>query len=410
MTRPADSLPRTAISLHAPEIGPEEWQRVRACLERGWISSAGEVTTEFERRIADYVGVRYAVAVSSGTAALHTALMVAGVGPGDEVLVPSLTFVASVNAIAYCGASPVFMDVTPTTWTMDVEKTVQFLLCECERRDSQLVNRATGRRIAAVLPVHILGHPVDMGPLLEAAGDVPVVEDCAESLGAAYRGRNVGALGSAGCLSFNGSKVVTTGGGGAVLTNSEAWARRARHLTTQARTDPREYIHDEVGYNYRLPAINAAIGTAQIDRLPDLLARKRAIAMRYAAALQDLPDVELMVEAPWGRSIYWLYTVRVNGGDGPARRNALLTSLNEAGIEARPLWRPSHLLPMYSAAQRYHLEHAERIYQTAVSLPSSPGLSLEDQERVTSVFRSAAIATAPAHAAGHTTSHTKGRL
>jgi perosamine synthetase len=394
MTRPAESLPRTTIGLHAPEIGAEEWRRVRECLEHGWISSAGEVTGEFERRVADYVGVAHAVAVSSGTAALHTALIVAGVGSGDEVIVPSLTFVASVNAIAYCGARPVFMDVSPSTWTMDVEKTRDFLGRECVRRgDGRLVNRRTGHRIAAVLPVHILGHPVDMDPLIEATGDVPIIEDAAESLGAMYRDRQVGALGAAACLSFNGSKVVTTGGGGIVLTNSEGWARRARHITTQARTDSREYIHDEIGYNYRLPAINAAIGTAQMDRLPDRLARKRAVAMRYRAALEGLPDVEVMPEAPWARSIFWLYTIRLEDG-GLARRDGVLDALNGAGIEARPLWRPSHLLPMYAGAERYHLDHTERIYETAVSLPSSPGLAEVEQELVTSVLRQAAIATA----------------
>lgn len=387
MTRPAQSLARMTIGLHSPEIGAEEWRRVRECLEHGWISSAGDVTGEFERRVADYVGVAHAVAVSSGTAALHTALMIAGVGSGDEVIVPSLTFVASVNAIAYCGARPVFMDVSPSTWTMDVEKTRDFLRGECVRRDDgRLVNRKTGNRIAAVLPVHILGHPVDMDPLLEAAGEVPVIEDAAESLGATYRGRQVGALGAAACLSFNGSKVVTTGGGGIVLTNSEAWARRARHITTQARTDPREYIHDEIGYNYRLPAINAAIGNAQMERLPDLLARKRAVAMRYRAALEGLSGVELMHEASWARSIFWLYTVRFVDG-GVARRNGVLDALNSAGIEARPLWRPSHLLPMYAAAERYHLDHTERIYETAVSLPSSPGLTEVEQELVVTIMK-----------------------
>lgn len=395
MTRPVESLSRTVIGLHAPDLGVEEWQRVRACLEHGWISSAGEVTGEFERRVADYVGVAHAVAVSSGTAALHTALLVAGVGAGDEVIVPSLTFVASVNAIAYCGARPVFMDVAPQTWTMDVEKTQDFLRTECvRRRDGALINRKTGNRLAALLPVHILGHPVDMDPLIEAAGDLPVIEDAAESLGGLYRGRQIGALGSASCLSFNGSKVVTTGGGGMVLTNSAGWARRARHLTTQARTDPREYIHDEIGYNYRLPAINAAIGTAQIDRLPDLLARKRAVAMRYRAAFEGLPGVELMPEAPWARSIFWLYTIRLADSAGRVRRNAVLDSLNGAGIEARPLWRPSHLLPMYAAAERFHLDHTERIYETAVSLPSSPGLTEGEQELVTSVLQRAALATA----------------
>lgn len=397
MTVSARSASQPIIALHAPEIGERELERVRDCLARGWISSAGAVTDEFECAVARYVGVRHAVAVSSGTAALHTALLVAGVGPDDEVVVPSLTFIASVNAIAYCGARPVFVDVSPDTWTLDPDKTVTFLRQECDVRNGRLVNRATGRRVAAVMAVHVLGHPVDLDPILEAARarGVITIEDAAESLGAAYRDRKVGGLADLACLSFNGSKVVTTGGGGMVLTDSDGWAARARHLTTQARSDDREYVHDEVGYNYRLPAINAAIGIAQMERLPEILERKRRVAERYREGLAGLPLVAPAPEAAWARSTFWLYTVRLKDLRLPALRDRLLDSMRQEGIEARPLWRPIHLAPMYAAAQRYHLDHTEDIYRTAVSLPSSPGLVREDQRLVISVLeRSLAEGTA----------------
>ncbi len=378
---------RGRIGLHTPEIGREEWERVRACLERGWISSAGEVTNEFERGVAKYLGVAHAIAVSSGTSALHVALLVAGVERGDEVIVPSMTFVASVNAITYCGAKPVFIDVTAETWTLDVAKVASFLVEHCETRDGATFNRSSGARIAAILPVHILGHPVDMDPLVLAAGAIPIVEDAAESLGARYKGRMVGSLGAAACLSFNGSKIVTTGGGGMVVTDNDAWARRIRHLTTQARTDPREYIHDEVGYNYRLPAINAAIGIAQIERLPALLARKVAVAAYYRDALAGVPGLHVMPSASWAEPTWWLYTVRVDDDAPPARRDAALDALIGAGAEARPLWRPSHMLPMYAGAERYRLEHTEPLYRTAISLPSSPGITREEQDLIIATLR-----------------------
>lgn len=378
---------RARIGLHTPEIGREEWERVRECLERGWISSAGEVTNEFERGVAKYLGVKHAIAVSSGTSALHVALLVAGVERGDEVIVPSMTFVASVNAITYCGATPVFVDVTADTWTLDVAKVASFLAEQCETRAGATFNRASGARIAAILPVHILGHPVDMDPLVLAAGAIPIVEDAAESLGARYKGRMVGSLGSAACLSFNGSKIVTTGGGGMVVTDNDVWARRIRHLTTQARTDPREYIHDEVGYNYRLPAINAAIGIAQIERLPALLERKVAVAAYYRDLLAGVPGLQVMPSASWAEPTWWLYTVRVDDAAPPARRDAALDALIGAGAEARPLWRPSHMLPMYAGAERYRLEHTEPLYRTAISLPSSPGITREEQDLIISTLR-----------------------
>lgn len=380
---------RGRIGLHTPEIGREEWERVRECLERGWISSAGEVTNEFERGVAAYLGVTHAVAVSSGTSALHVALLVAGVTPGDEVIVPSMTFVASVNAVTYCGAKPVFIDITPDTWTLDPAKVAAFLAENCETRGGSTFNRRTGARVAAILPVHILGHPVDMDPLLAAAGSIPVVEDAAESLGARYKGRMVGSLGSAACLSFNGSKIVTTGGGGMVVTNDDAWAKRIRHLTTQARTDSREYIHDEVGYNYRLPAINAAIGIAQIERLPALLQKKVAVAEYYRHALSGIAGLQVMPAAQWAEPTWWLYTIRVVDDAPPARRDAALDALMAAGAEARPLWRPSHMLPMYAEAERYRLEHTEPLYRTAISLPSSPGITREEQDLIVSTIRGA---------------------
>ena len=383
------SVSRARIPLHAPEIGEREWQSVHDCLRRGWISSAGEVTEQFERCVAEYIGVRHGIAVSSGTSALHVALLVAGVDRGDEVLVPALTFVASVNAVAYCGANPVFLDCSAASCTLDPAKTVAFLREECVTADGVTRNRRSGRRIAAIVAVHVLGHPVDLDPVLAEARarGIPVVEDGAESLGAQYRGRAAGSLADIACLSFNGSKIVTTGGGGMVLTDVDTWAKRARHLTTQARVDGRGYFHDEIGFNYRLPAINAALGIAQMERLPDLLARKRRLAETYRRELGAVQGVRHVTEAPWALSTFWLYTILVAGG--AERRDRLVNRMHDAGIEARPLWRPIHLLPMYAEAQRYRLEHVEAIYAGAISLPSSPGLTEDEQAFVISTVRDA---------------------
>jgi perosamine synthetase len=378
------------IPLSAPVLGASELRYLEECVRTNWVSYAGPFVTRFENELARAVGSSHGVAVASGTAALHLALVVAGVGPDDAVIVPDLTFIATANAVRYCGAEPIFADVTSDTWQLDVDKVAAYLASECDATTGGLVDRESGRRVRAVIPVHALGHPVDMDPLLELAHryGLRVVEDATESLGATYRGRPTGTLGDLGCFSFNGNKIITSGGGGMIVTAGADLAERARYLSTQARDDATEYVHHEVGFNYRLTNVQAAIGLAQLERLPDHVERKRAIAARYAAAFEAVPALARPTEMPWARSTFWLYTVRVGAR---ARRSSreVIAALAREGIEARPLWAPLHEQRPYRGARAYRLENARRIYDEAVSLPSSVDLSPEDQDRVIGAVLSA---------------------
>jgi perosamine synthetase len=259
------------IPLSVPSLNGNEWKYVKACLDAGWVSSAGPFVDRFEQEVAGYLGAKYAVATVSGTAALHIALLVAGVRTDDEVLVPTLTFIAPANAVRYVGAWPVFIDVEPDYWQMAPAAVRQFLSDECRKVNGEIRNRTTGRRIAAILPVHILGHPSDSDSIMEVAAEfgLHVVGDATEGLGARYKNRPVGNLADISCLSFNGNKIITAGGGGMIVTDRKDWADRARYLTTQAKDNPVEYEHSQVGYNYRLSNIHAALGCAQLEKLDE---------------------------------------------------------------------------------------------------------------------------------------------
>ena len=373
------------IPLCVPEIRGNEWAYIKECLDTNWVSSVGEYVDRFERALAAASGTRFAVATSSGTAALHTALVVAGVEADDEVLVSTLTFIAPVNAIRYVGAWPVFIDAEPEYWQMDTARVARFLEQNCERRGSALYDRATNRRVRALLPVHVMGHPVDMAPLLELARryDLIVIEDATESLGARYRGTPVGHMGDVACFSFNGNKLITTGGGGMLVTDREDWARRAKYLTTQAKDDPVEFEHGAVGYNYRLTNIQAAMGVAQIEQLDDYLAAKRRIAERYAAALADVTGLTLMRQAPWAQSAWWLYTVLVDAVEFGMDARALMRHLGAQQIQTRPLWQPIHQSKPYrDTTPALGCPISERLHAQALSLPCSVGLQAEQQTRV----------------------------
>lgn len=370
------------IPLSVPVLRGNEWAYVKECLDTGWVSSVGAFVNRFESELASYVGTRHAVATVSGTAALHVALRVVGVEPDDEVLVSTLTFIAPVNAIRYLGAWPVLMDADPTYWQMDPEKVAAFLTEQCHWREGKLINRETGRRVRAILPVHLLGHPVDMDPILELAQkyELPVVEDATESLGAEYRRRRVGRLGDIACFSFNGNKVITTGGGGMIVTDHAPLAERARYLTTQAKDDPLEYVHNEIGYNYRLTNIQAALGVAQLEQLEQFLAAKRRTADFYNTHLSQVPGIILPAEAPWARSSFWLYTVLVEAAQYGVDNRELMRRLRTQAVEVRPLWRPAHLQNPYRSSQAYCIEVADRLYRDGLSLPSS--VNLDDDSRV----------------------------
>jgi len=383
------AFPREFVPLSAPAIQGREWEYVKECLDTAWVSSAGQFVERFERMVSACTGARYAVATVNGTAALHVALLIAGVQPDDEVLVSTLSFIAPANAIRYVRAWPVFVDAEPVHWQMDPEKVVGFLETACEWRQGALFNKQSGRHVSAIVPVHILGHPVDMQPILEVARkyDLRVIEDATESLGAAYRGTPVGILGDVGCLSFNGNKTITTGGGGMIVTNNGSWAERAKYLTTQAKDDSIEYIHGEIGYNYRLTNLQAALGCAQLDKLDEYVRVKRRLAETYARALSPVRGVVGPREAPWAFCTFWLYTVLVQENQYGMDSRALLRKLREANIEARPLWQPLHLSPAHAGVHSRKCPVAERLNQQALSLPSSVGLTSDHQQRVLDILQ-----------------------
>lgn len=378
------SAPRGMIPLCVPELRGNEWNYVKDCLDTGWISSVGSYVDRFERMIADRVGAAHAVATVNGTSALHIALQIAGVERDDEVLVSSLTFIAPANAIRYLGAWPVFVDAEPDYWQWDTNRVRAFLENECHFANGELRNKVSGRRVKALLPVHVLGHPVDLAPLLDLARrfSLPVIEDATESLGASYRGEPVGHLADLACFSFNGNKLLTTGGGGMIVTDNAAWASRAKYLTTQAKDDPIEYVHREVGYNYRLTNVLAAMGCAQMELLDEYVAAKRRIAARYRAALSGVPGLTPMSEAEWASSSFWMFTTLIDEKTFGCSSRAVLTELQQRKIQTRPLWQPLHLSPAHPGSQLLHTGVAERLFRDALSLPCSVGLLEEEQEFV----------------------------
>jgi perosamine synthetase len=378
------------IPLSVPHLKGNEQKYVAECLESNWISSAGEFVNRFEQEMAAFVGSSFAVACTSGSSALHISLLLAGVRPDDEVLVPTVTFIAPVNAIRYVGASPVFMDCDDTL-NMDAEKVAHFLNEECERRDDNLYNKVSGRRIRAILPVHIFGHPVTIAPLMDLASrfQLELIEDASESLGSAYtrgpfEGKKTGSIGSIGCFSFNGNKIISTGGGGMIVCDDEKLAERARYLTTQAKDDSFEFVHNEIGYNYRLTNVHAAIGVAQLEQVSDFIAIKRNNFNKYREALNDCNGLRFILEPEGTSSNYWYYSLLVNNGHSVA----LCHKLNDEGIQARPLWRLNHLQKPYLLDQQYRLEKSIDYSTRVVNIPCSVGISDQEIQKTVDVIRS----------------------
>lgn len=366
----------TKAALHEPEFGGSEWTYVKQCLDTGWVSSVGGFVDQFEADLASFTGASHAIAVVNGTAALHLSLLLAGVKRGDEVLLPALTFIATANAVSYCGAMPHFCDVNEVTLGLDALKLDAYLQETAEIRDGQCFNRNSGVPIRAVVPMHAFGHPVDMDALLEVSDryGLIIIEDAAESLGTLYKDRHTGVMGKLGVLSFNGNKIVTTGGGGAILTNDSELARLAKHLSTTARVPHKwSFIHDAIGYNYRMPNINAALGVAQLEQLDGFIERKRSLARAYRSAFDSVPGIRFISEPPFARSNYWLNSIILEG-EGEPDRDEVLKALNDEGLMARPVWTLMHRLPMYAACPAMDLSEAESIEARLVSLPSSAKL------------------------------------
>jgi len=367
-----------------PEIRGNEWQYVKECLDTNWVSSVGSYVDRFEKMVAEQAGTKYAIATVNGTAALHIALLLAGVQADDEVVVSSLTFIAPANAIRYVGAWPVFIDSEPRYWQIDPAAVVDFLEAGCRWDGQVLRNRRTGRRVKAILPVHILGHPADVDPILAVAAkySLPVIEDATEGLGARYRGKSLGSLGHIGCFSFNGNKIITTGGGGMIVTDDAEWAARARHLTTQAKDDPIEYVHTAIGYNYRLTNLLAAVGCAQMEQLDTFVEIKRRIAKRYREGLISSPGIRVPEEADWAFSTFWMYTVLVDEKESGIDCRGLLRELAQRKIQTRPLWQPLHRSPAHAVAGSSPCPNSDSLYDRALSLPCSAGLTDSAQDYV----------------------------
>lgn len=372
------------IPLSVPSLKGNEWTYVRECLETEWISSVGKYVDSFEHNVADYLGARYAVACVNGTSALHISLLLAEVQPHDEVIVPTVTFIAPVNAVKYIGAEPLFMDCDDYC-TLDINKTREFLETQCDRRGGTLINKKTKRRIAAVIPVHVFGVPVDMDPLLELADryHIKVIEDATESLGSLYKGKKTGRFGLLGCLSFNGNKIITTGGGGMIITDHETLAKRARYLTTQAKEEGMEYIHNEIGFNYRMVNVLAAIGVAQLEVLDTHIALKRKNFNVYKKALADTPCT-LLDEPAYACSNRWFYAARLR--DSREKRR-MLEHLTLKGVQARPLWFLNHLQKPYARCQAYAIEKAPRLYDTLINIPCSVSLTENEIREVVTAMQ-----------------------
>jgi len=366
------------VALHEPSFDGNEWIYLKECLDSNYVSSVGKFVDLFELSLANYTGAKYAISVVSGTAALQIALKLAGVNSGEEVLLPALTFVATANAISYLGAIPHFVDSEDSTLGIDVVKLREYLSANTEEQSGLCINKSTKRVIRALVPMHTFGHPSDLEQLLSIARDfnLVLVEDAAESLGSFYKGQHTGTFGLLGTLSFNGNKTITTGGGGAILTNDETLARRAKHLTTTAKISHKwEFDHDEIGYNYRMPNINAALGCAQMEKLPEKIKSKRELFKRYKEEFNLISGALIFEEHSNCQSNYWLQTLFLEE-DNVDLRDSILEASNKEGLMTRPAWKLMSNLAPYRNSPAMSLESANSLYRRVVNLPSSPVLSV----------------------------------
>jgi perosamine synthetase len=364
-----------------PELVGREREYLRECVDTGWVSSVGPFVDTFERLFAAYHGTEVAAAVSSGTAAIHLGLLALGVKPGDLVICPSMTFIGTANPIRYCGAAPIFVDAEPATLNMDLSVLEHFLERETDVTEDGPVHRGTGRPIRALVLVHLYGNPADVERAMAIARRhrLRVLEDAAETLGGRVAGALVGTAGDVGCFSFNGNKVITTGGGGMVIARDASLVRLCKHLSTQARSDAFEFEHDEVGYNYRLGNLSAAVGVAQFEHLDTFLAAKRAHAAAYTSGFAREGLWSVVQEPPGTWGTYWMALAR---RAGPGSILPLLRELAGEGIGVRPVWTPLHRLPLYRDALYWGADASERLFHRVCCLPSSVGLTDAQIERV----------------------------
>lgn len=367
------------IPLSVPNISGNEWKYIKECLDTNWVSSVGAYVDKFEQSLASYTGAKHAISTVNGTAALHISLILSGVQPGDMVIAPNITFIATANSIRYAQAEPVLVDVDPESWQMDLLLLEKFLQQKTGIVEGKCIHKATGRIIRAIMPVHILGSMCDIEKLLQIAEahHLTVIEDSTEALGSRFNGQHSGTFGTFGCFSFNGNKIITTGGGGMIVTNHEHLARKAKHLTTQAKSDPFEYVHDEIGYNYRLVNLLAAMGVAQMEQLPGFLERKKEIADMYTSELSQHKGIRFQKTENRVAPNNWLFTIKSD------KQKVLIAHLIKNNIQVRPLWVPMNQLRMF----RENLFVSEKnisdtVYQSALSLPCSTNITNEQVQEV----------------------------
>jgi len=369
------------IPLSVPCIQGNEWKYIKECLDTEWVSTAGEYVTRFEEAITNYTGTRFAVATVNGTSALQASLRLVGVESGDEVIVPTLTFIAPINAVAYNNAIPVFMDAD-RYYNIDSEKTISFIENETIFKDGFTYNKTTGNKISAVIPVHVWGNACWLDDLVGICHtrNIAIVEDASESLGTfytegKYTGRHTGTIGKLGCLSFNGNKIITTGGGGMILTDDENMAEKARYLTTQAKDDPIRYVHDEIGYNFRLTNIQAALGVAQLEQLSGFLDKKEWIYNKYLDGLKNIDGLYLASVPDYAGNNHWLNVLRIDSRVYGENRGTLMNRLGENGVLPRLVWTLNHLQKPYRDCQSHQIEQAKELVGNSLCLPSSINLA-----------------------------------
>ncbi|CAN5667232.1 LegC family aminotransferase [soil metagenome] len=373
------------IPLSIPEISGNEWKYVKECLDTNWVSSAGKYVDLFEKSICDFTGARFAIACVNGTAALHISLLLSNVKSGDEVIVPTLTFIAPVNAVKYCGAEPVFMDCD-NHYNIDSEKTIEFLKHETEMYEGKCINKSSGKTISAIIPVHVFGNAVWLDDLIFECEkrNISVVEDATESLGTRYvkgkyTGKATGSIGEFGCFSFNGNKIITTGGGGMIITDSEEKSKKAKYLTTQAKEDEVRYIHNDIGYNYRMTNIQAALGVAQMEKLNEYLRIKHVNYEVYKNALDETEGIHIASTPSYSKNNNWMYALQIDKEKFGSSREEVMESLNKEGIQSRPVWYLNHLQKPFKENFSYKIEKAIKLHAVTLNIPCS--VSLRESER-----------------------------
>jgi len=372
------------IPLSVPSLKGNEWKYLKECVDTEWVSSAGKYVDLFENKVAQYTGSKYAVACVNGTSALQISLYLAGVEPEDEVIVPSLTFIASVNAISYNNAIPIFMD-SDEYYNLDIDKTIDFINKNTFFKNGFTYNKTTKRKIAAIMPVHVWGNAVRLNELSKICKklNISIVEDASESLGTFYlnkscHDKHTGRIGSVGCFSFNGNKIITTGGGGMIITDDSKLAKKAKYLTTQAKDDPVRYIHNEIGFNFRLTNIQAAIGVAQMEQLSEYLSKKKYIYKKYSNSINCIKGLELANVPDYADNNHWMSLIRINDQKFSINKELLMVKLEKNGIQTRPVWALNHKQKPYKNHQNYKIDNAEVLVSSSLCLPSS--VSLKDSE------------------------------